>query len=56
MDRYEWDEAKNRANRNKHGISLEEATEILRVIPLAGLIIVMTMENLEKSPLAQSKG
>ncbi|MCB9147993.1 MAG: BrnT family toxin [Caldilineaceae bacterium] len=30
MDRYEWDEAKNRANRTKHGISFEEAIEIFK--------------------------
>jgi uncharacterized DUF497 family protein len=25
-----WDEAKNRANQRKHGISLEEASELFR--------------------------
>jgi len=38
MPRFEWDEARNRANRRKHGISFEEARtafldENARVIP-----------------------
>lgn len=38
MPRFEWDEAKNRANKRKHGISFEEARtafldENARVIP-----------------------
>ena len=26
--RFEWDERKNRANKRKHGVSFEEATEV----------------------------
>ncbi len=28
MNEFEWDEAKNKSNRQKHGISFEEAAEI----------------------------
>ena len=28
--RFEWDEAKNRANQRKHGVSFEEAAHVFR--------------------------
>ena len=28
--RFEWDEAKNRSNRRKHGVSFEEASQVFR--------------------------
>ena len=28
--RFEWDEAKNRANQRKHGVSFEDASEVFR--------------------------
>jgi uncharacterized DUF497 family protein len=28
--RFEWDEAKNRSNQRKHGVSFEEASQIFR--------------------------
>lgn len=30
MNLFEWDEAKNRSNRQKHGITFEEASEIFK--------------------------
>ena len=32
--RFEWDEAKNAANKKKHGISFEEATTVFLNVPL----------------------
>jgi len=31
---FEWDEEKNRANRNKHGVAFSEATEVFQNIRL----------------------
>jgi len=30
--RFEWDEAKSRQNRRKHGVSFEEAQTVIRIV------------------------
>jgi uncharacterized DUF497 family protein len=49
MERFEWDDAKNAANRSKHGISFEEAATIWEGPVVTGPDEAHDLEPREKS-------